>query len=501
MPYPPRGARADSGCDAPNAVAGGSPNGQADNPPAANHIALPVGFALHEYTIEALLGAGGFGVTYLARDNNLHSQVAIKEYLPSHLAVRAAGQTVLPRSDADSPGFQLGLEGFLAEARTLAGFRHPNIVRVSRFFEANRTAYVVMDYEQGQPLRDWLPGHAPVDEAVLKRMFLPLLDGLAVVHDAGVLHRDIKPANIYVRDGDGSLVLLDFGAARQSAGVVSRSLTSVITPGYAPFEQYHTSGDQGPWTDLYALAGVLYWLVTGQKPHEAPSRVKEDTMPPAVAAAAGRYSPGFLAAIDWALRVDEEARPRSVADFRRVLLGEVPVPAGAAASAAAPPVGGRRASLVGVVAAVALLAGLGILVLSRLGAPPVSPVEAPAAEAVAAPQPAAPPTAEAGRSESRATDVAPPRAQQKSVSTETAAPQAVGSATLLFQIAPPGEPAVVFIDGRKVGNSPALTEYRVAPGKHKVEIHGNRKPWTHHFWVNLKPGEKKKIWARFADES
>jgi hypothetical protein len=140
-------------------------------------------------------------------------------------------------------------------------------------------------------------------------------------------------------------------------------------------------------------------------------------------------------------------------------------------------------------------------VLSRLGAPPVSPVEAPAAEAVAAPQPAAPPTAEAGRSESRATDVAPPRAQQKSVSTETAAPQAVGSATLLFQIAPPGEPAVVFIDGRKVGNSPALTEYRVAPGKHKVEIRGERKPWTHHFWVNVKPGEKKKIWARFADES
>ena len=147
----------------------GSPTGQPDNLPTANHIALPVGFALHEYTIEAMLGAGGFGITYRARDNNLHSQVAIKEYLPNHLAVRAAGQTVLPRSDADGPGYQIGRERFLAEARVLAGFRHPNIVRVSRFFEANRTAYVVMDYEEGQPLRDWLPGHAPVAEATLKR--------------------------------------------------------------------------------------------------------------------------------------------------------------------------------------------------------------------------------------------------------------------------------------------------------------------------------------------
>ena len=291
VPNPLHGATADSDRDAPKAIAEGSPTGQADEPPTANHVALPVGFALHEYTIEAMLGAGGFGITYRARDNNLHVQVAIKEHLPTHLAVRANGQAVLPRSDADGPGFRLGRERFLAEARILAGFRHPNIVRVRRFFEANGTAYVVMDYEQGQPLRDWLPAHAPVDETTLKRMFLPLLDGLAVVHDAGVLHRDIKPANVYVREGDGSLVLLDFGAARQSTGVQSRSLTSIITPGYAPFEQYHTSGDQGPWTDLYALAGVIYWLVTGQKPHEAPSRVKEDSMPAAAVAGAGRYSP------------------------------------------------------------------------------------------------------------------------------------------------------------------------------------------------------------------
>ena len=479
----------------------GSPTSQPDNLPTANPIALPVGFALHEYTIEAMLGAGGFGITYRARDNNLHAQVAIKEYLPNHLAVRAAGQSVLPRSAADSPGFQLGLERFLAEARILAGFRHPNIVRVSRFFEANRTAYVVMDYEQGQPLRDWLPGHTPVDEATLKRMFLPLLDGLAVVHDAGVLHRDIKPANIYVRDGDGSLVLLDFGAARQTTGVLSRSLTSVITPGYAPFEQYHTSGAQGPWTDLYALAGVLYWLVTGQKPHEAPSRVKEDAMPPAAAAGAGRYSPAFLAAIDWALRVDEDARPRCVADFRRALLGESPVPVSAVAPAAAPLARRRRTGFVGVGATIALLAGLAILTLNRPGEPPAPPAGAPLAEVPGTPQPAVPPAARAERAEFRAGDEAQGRKQQKSAATDAAAPLAGGPATLVFQIAPPGEPAEVFIDGRKVGTSPGLVEYGLSPGKHKVEIHGNRMPMVHHFWVNLKPGEKKKIWARFADDS
>ena len=501
LPNPPRGASADSGGDATHAVAPGNPAAPADKPPTANHIALPAGFALHEYTIEAMLGAGGFGITYRARDNHLHSQVAIKEYLPNHLAVRAAGQTVLPRSDADGPGFQLGLERFLAEARILAGFRHPNIVRVSRFFEANGTAYVVMDYEEGQPLRDWLPAHNPVDEATLRRMFLPLLDGLAVVHGAGVLHRDIKPANVYVRDSDGSLVLLDFGAARQSAGVQSRSLTSIITPGYAPFEQYHTSGEQGPWTDLYALAGVLYWLVTGEKPIEAPGRVREDAMPPATVVGAGRCSPGFLAAIDWALRVDEAARPRCVADFRRALLGESSAAVGAVTPAPAPPAAAWRTRLIGTGAMLALLAAVAIVAVTRSGAPPARPAGAPAAEVAGTPLPSTPSAASAGRTGPGAASEERGGTQQGSASTEAASPQAEAAATLVFHIAPRGELAVVFIDGRKVGSSPALTEYKLAPGRHKVEIRGNKMPMVHHFWVNLKPNERKKIWARFADGS
>ncbi|RLJ68175.1 serine/threonine-protein kinase [Sulfurisoma sediminicola] len=516
IPTTPRGARVDFDLDGTFTVAPALPfAGDApSNPPTASHIALPLGFALHEYTIEALLGAGGFGISYRARDNNLQCQVALKEYLPNDLAVRADGQSVLPRSDADTEAYRLGLERFLAEARVLAGFRHPNIVRVTRFFEANRTAYMVMDYEQGESLREWLHGHSPVDEAALKRMFLPLLDGLAIVHDAGVVHRDIKPANIYVRDGDGSLVLLDFGAARQTTGVPSRSLTSIVTPGYAPFEQYHTRGAQGPWTDLYALAGVLYWLVTGQKPLEAPSRVKDDIMMPAAAAAAGRFSPAFLAAIDWALRVDEVARPCNVAEFRRALLGEAPVPEPAATASSAPArssaKGGKGSKgKLAAIGAVAVLALLGLFALTRsvptLAPPAHTPVaQAPAAEtqttvappaAVSAPaKPSA--AARVAPSSTVRTQKPPPAQQQPSKPQDPAGPVA----TLVFEIVPPGEHGVVLVDGKTVGSAPPLKELKLATGKHKVEIRGDKLPRVYHFWVELEPNERRKLWAKFTNE-
>ncbi|MBU0751764.1 MAG: serine/threonine protein kinase [Gammaproteobacteria bacterium] len=459
--------------------------------PTANHVALPSGYVLHEYTIEAVLGAGGFGITYLARDANLQCQVAIKEYLPNDLAIRATGQTVLPRTEAEHHEYRLGLDRFLAETRVLAGFRHHNIVRVNRFFEANQTAYMVMDYERGKPLRDWLASHGTVDEATLKRMFLPLLDGLEIVHRAGVVHRDIKPANIYVRDGDGSLVLLDFGAARQTTGVASKSLTSIITPGYAPFEQYHTRGAQGPWTDLYALAGVLYWLVTGQKPLEAPSRVKDDTMPPAMVAGAGRFGHAFLAAIDWALTVDDDARPRSVTEFRSVLMGEMPVPTsldlGAAFVEATPRYKAGGLGLPGIAVAGAIAVSIGGLAYFALSgsSTPVPPIAEVAEPAVPSSKPQA-----------------PPRAVAQSREKAAAGGVAAGSpaAILLFDIIPPGEQAEVTIDGRKVGTAPPLREYKVAPGKHKIEIHGRKPPNVYYYWVNLEPNEKKKLWAKFANE-
>ncbi len=285
--------------------------------------ALPAGHALQEYRIERVLGVGGFGLTYLALDENLHLKVAVKEYLPADVALRAPDGSIAPRSDETAEMFGWGKRRFLDESRTLASFRHPNIVRVMRFFEAHGTAYMVMEFVEGAPLPDWVSARRPLAEAQVAALVAPLLDGLEVVHKSGFMHRDIKPPNIYIRDDDSSPVLLDFGAARQK----SSELTALVSPGYAPFEQYHTQGKQGAWSDIYALGGVLYWMVTGNSPHEAAARVRSDAMPPAAQAAdKSLYRSEFLAAIDWALAPDEDQRPQSVPEWREALLGAATTP-------------------------------------------------------------------------------------------------------------------------------------------------------------------------------
>src|SRR5687767_13477164 len=176
--------------------------------------ALPAGYALQEYRIEKVLGVGGFGLTYLALDSNLKLKVAIKEYLPFDIAHRAADQSIAPSSPQTVDTFGWGKERFLDESRMVATFRHPNIVRVLRFFEANGSAYMVMEFVEGAALAEWMKTRVPLSEADLAPLVVPLLDGLEVVHEAGCLHRDIKPGNIYVRK-DGTPMLLDFGSARQ----------------------------------------------------------------------------------------------------------------------------------------------------------------------------------------------------------------------------------------------------------------------------------------------
>lgn len=281
-------------------------------------LALAPGFALFEYRIDAVLGQGGFGITYLATDIHLNVKVAIKEYLPAEYAQRSSDKSVSPRWPEDASFYQNGLDSFLVEARTLATFRHPNIVRVARFFEAHRTAYMVLEYERGKSLKQWWDKHRDMSEAELLSLVRPLLDGLAVVHGAGFLHRDIKPDNIYVRKEDGSLVLLDFGAARQTAST-GGAMADVVTPGYAPCEQY-VQGEQGPWTDLYAFGATLYWMVTGAKPPAATARADgSETMRPAVQAAQGRYSDAFLQALDWALALEAAQRPQTVRAFANKL--------------------------------------------------------------------------------------------------------------------------------------------------------------------------------------
>ena len=282
-------------------------------------IALPAGFALNEYRIEATLGVGGFGLTYLAVDSNLDLKVAIKEYLPGDIAVRNADNSVKVKSDSAQDTFTWGRTRFLDESRTLASFKHPNIVRVMRFFEANQTAYMVMEFVAGKPLNDWVSLRRPLPQATAVALLLPLLDGLQVVHAAGFLHRDIKPANIFIRD-DGSPVLIDFGSARASGG--STDLTAIVTPGYAPLEQYHAQGNQGPWSDIYSIGAVLYWMIVGQKPVDSAARARHDPLAPARQAGdRNRYSPAFLDVIDWALAPAEEMRPQSVAHLRDAIKG------------------------------------------------------------------------------------------------------------------------------------------------------------------------------------
>ena len=288
--------------------------------------ALALNKMLHEYRLESVLGAGGFGMTYLAWDSHLEKHVAIKEYLPGELAVRALDGSIVPVNTQSEFNYKWGLDRFIQEARTLAKFRHPNIVRVNRFFEANSTSYMVMDYEAGESLHQHLRRKPMPDEAALKKILLPILDGLQAIHEAGFLHRDIKPSNVFLRE-DGTPVLIDFGSARLTGGGASKNLTSIVSPGYAPLEQYSGDGNQGPWSDIYALSGVLYRAVTGENPPDAVKRLKSDGVPASLTAVRTRYDERFLKAIEWGLKVEERLRPQNVAEWRELFGGRVPLSA------------------------------------------------------------------------------------------------------------------------------------------------------------------------------
>jgi len=290
---------------------------------AATIPSLAPGHVINEYRFDKLLGVGGFGLTYLATDQNLNLPVAIKEYLPAEIATRDDDSSIRPSSDENRPTFEWGLSRFLDEARTLATFRHPNIVRVMRFFQANATAYMVMEFVHGASLSDWIKTRRPLPQPDMEKIIWPLVEGLGIIHKSSYLHRDVKPGNIYIR-ADGTPVLLDFGAARSTAG--GGELTAVVSPGYAPVEQYSESSVQGPWTDLYAVGGVMYWMVTGKKPVDATARLRDDPQVPARQIGdRSVYSADFLAAIDWALCPDDRDRPRSSEDFLARLTGRAVV--------------------------------------------------------------------------------------------------------------------------------------------------------------------------------
>jgi serine/threonine protein kinase len=279
-----------------------------------NVQALTPGTRLGDYRLDAVIGHGGFGITYRAFDTQLAKFVAIKEYLPVEFAVRGGDGNVVPRGARFAEDFAWGRERFLDEARALARFRHPHIVPVLRYFEANGTAYTVMEFEDGKSVGELLrqpAGRLPPDD--VRRLADGLVGGLSAVHAQGFLHRDIKPSNIIIRR-DGVPVLIDFGAARQAMGERTRTLTGVLTPQYAPIEQYALDGKQGPWSDIYAAAAVLHHAITGQPPPDAAARVGTDPYR-SLAAHADRFEPPFLAAIDRALAFAPNDRPQSVEEW------------------------------------------------------------------------------------------------------------------------------------------------------------------------------------------
>ncbi|MCK5002223.1 MAG: SUMF1/EgtB/PvdO family nonheme iron enzyme [Gammaproteobacteria bacterium] len=301
--------------------------------------ALPVGTVLdNRYKIESVLGEGGFGVTYKAHDNELDYTVVIKEFLPQECAARGGDSVSVQARTNRTDDYQYGLERFLDEARNLAKFQHSNIVTVTNFLKVNGTAYFVMNYAEGEDLSDWLKKHETLNEDIILKIVTPILEGLAEVHKVGLLHRDIKPGNIFMRKKGGPM-LIDFGAARQALGEHSKSISAIISQGYAPPEQYTSRGKQGAFTDLYAIGAVLYKLITGSLPIESTDRshavADEETDPliPCAEAGKGKVADWLLSLTDQMLQLRPKHRPQTAEAVLQAIHNKTTADVGADSSA------------------------------------------------------------------------------------------------------------------------------------------------------------------------
>jgi serine/threonine protein kinase len=293
--------------------------------------ALPVGTRLGEFEILSLLGVGGFGIVYLAFDHALEREVAVKEYMPASMAGRTETLHVSLRSQGDAEIFALGLRSFVNEAKLLARFDHPSLLKVHRFWEGNGTAYMAMPVLRGRTLKDIRQGRqsleSPIDERWLRGLLDPLLGALDRLHAEGVYHRDIAPDNILV-EPDGRPVLLDFGAARRVISDKTQTLTAILKPAYAPIEQYAEAGGvkQGPWTDLYALGATMHFMLLARPPEPATARAVSDDATPLAGQRIEGCSEAFLYVLDWMLAPRPGDRPQNVAALREVLAGRAPPP-------------------------------------------------------------------------------------------------------------------------------------------------------------------------------
>ncbi|MFZ6731135.1 protein kinase domain-containing protein [Undibacterium sp. Ji42W] len=282
---------------------------------------LAVGTRLNDFEITGVLGEGGFGIVYLAFDHSLQRTVAIKEYMPGSLAGRSADTSVTVRSERHKATFEAGLKSFINEARLLAQFDHPSLVKVYRFWEENKTAYMVMRHYDGHTLKQIVNKRPKlVTEAWLRFIFKQILEALDTLYRSKILHRDISPDNIIVQK-NGVAVLLDFGSARQIIGDMTQGMTVILKPGYAPIEQYADDVEmpQGSWTDIYALAAVMYFAIMKSPPPISVGRVVKDTMLPLQDGEHAGFSAKFLKGIDHALAIQPQDRPQSMDEFRQLL--------------------------------------------------------------------------------------------------------------------------------------------------------------------------------------
>ena len=283
---------------------------------------LAHGYQLLNYRIARQIGGGGFSLVYLAYDE--HDQpVAIKEYLPNGLVARREDSSTLTITDDNLATFRYGMKCFFEEGRALARIVHPNVIRVLNFFRANETVYMVMQYERGKTLQEHIQTNRGVRESMIRRVFADLLSGLRVVHTHKLLHLDIKPSNIYIR-GDGTPLLIDFGAARQTLTSQQSTLSPMYTPGFAAPEQYTNREKLGPWTDIYAIGASMYACMAGAPPQAADARVTGDKMVSAAKAFAGEYSDQILETVDWCLKLLYLDRPQSVFTLQKILMQKAP---------------------------------------------------------------------------------------------------------------------------------------------------------------------------------
>lgn len=292
---------------------------------AHDNASLPSQSRVDQYVIERKIGGGGFSIVYVAHEAGSKQQVVIKEYMPRKLALRKEdGCTIYTRDGKSAETFAQGRRLFFQEASTLAKLKHPNIVNVISFFRANGTVYMVMEYEKGLNMQEYIRRHdGNLSEKLIRTVFPALLDGLKLIHGKGLLHLDIKPGNIYLRHG-GNPLLLDFGAVHEMMQSRRDQPTQVITPGFSPIEQLRPGGYVGPWTDMYALGATMRACIEGCAPPPSTERELDDTMRPAAVAFRKHYSQSLLKTIDWAMEIDPLARPQQVDELLQAMNVESP---------------------------------------------------------------------------------------------------------------------------------------------------------------------------------